>query len=421
MRHLLAVRDARIYLIGQTFSLFGDSALWLAMGVWVKTLTGSNGAAGLVYLFYTAPTLLAPLSGLMVDRVRRRPLLIATNSFVGCAVLLLLLVNGARQVWLVYLVMALYGLSYSVLGSAQSALLTVMLPGDLLPDANGALRTIQYGLKLVGPLAGAGLFVVVGGHVVAMVDAATFSVPVLCLLMLRVVEPSPQARVREWSKEVTAGVRYVYQTLVLRQMIIATACAMCVFGFTETIVFAIAAQGLHQSPAFVGVLVAIQGVGALFGGPTAAPLVRRIGEGRLVGLGLILAAAAAVLEMPPSLASVIVGVALFGVSLPWIVVGFMTLVQRRTPTQLQGRVYSAADTLVTTPQTISIAVGAALIGIVGYRTLLGAMAGVILLAAAYLLTRPEQCAMAHTIDEAPTRTSPPTALVPPVAGTRLSA
>jgi predicted MFS family arabinose efflux permease len=152
----------------------------------------------------------------------------------------------------------------------------------------------------------------------------------------------------------------------------------------------VAGDGLHRPPAFVGVLVAIQGAGAVVGGPTAAPLIRRIGEGRLVGLGLGVAAVAALLEIPPSLPSVAVGVVLFGVSIPWLVVGFTTLLQRLTPPGLQGRVYAAADTLVTTPQTVSIAVGAALIGVTGYRPLLAALAAVVTLAAAYLLTRPEQ-------------------------------
>src|SRR5262249_61368236 len=77
-------------------------------------------------------------------------------------------------------------------------------------------------------------------------------------------------------------------------------------------------------------------------------------------------------------------------AIPWLVVGFMTLLQRRTPTELQGRAYAAADALVTTPQTISIALGAALIGVAGYRTLLIAMAVVTVGAAGYLLSRPEQ-------------------------------
>jgi hypothetical protein len=49
MRALLTHRNARLYLSGQVMSLFGDSALWLAMGIWIKVLTGSSAAAGLSF------------------------------------------------------------------------------------------------------------------------------------------------------------------------------------------------------------------------------------------------------------------------------------------------------------------------------------------------------------------------------------
>jgi hypothetical protein len=45
VRTLLAHRDARFYLAGQVLSTSGDNALWLAMGIWVKILTGSSSAA----------------------------------------------------------------------------------------------------------------------------------------------------------------------------------------------------------------------------------------------------------------------------------------------------------------------------------------------------------------------------------------
>ncbi|MBV9001816.1 MAG: MFS transporter, partial [Solirubrobacterales bacterium] len=162
LTRLLAVRNARVFLAGQAVSSFGDSALWLATAVWIKALTGSNGAAGLAFFFFTAPTLLAPVCGLIVDRVPRRRLLIAINGLTGCAVLLLLLVHGAGQLWLIYVVMFLYGLSHATLAATQSALLTAILPEDLLADANGALRTIQATLSLVAPLIGAGVFTTMG-------------------------------------------------------------------------------------------------------------------------------------------------------------------------------------------------------------------------------------------------------------------
>lgn len=388
MRRLLAHRNARLYLCGQVVSLFGDSSMWLAMGIWVKTLTHSNAAAGLVFFFFTAASLLAPVSGLLVDRLRRRPLLIVTNLLTAGAVLLLLFVHGAGQVWLIDLVMFLYGLSYSVLSPAQSALLTVMIPAELLPDANGALQTAKQCLRLAGPLAGAGLFVAVGGHVIAIIDAATFAIPVASLIALRVVEPSPNPAPGRWRSQAVAGIQHVWRTAELRHVVIAGACATAVFGFGETTTYAIAGNGLHQPAAFVGVLVAIQGVGAVIGGLTAAPLIRRLGEPRLMGFALLLLAAGAAFEMPPLLAPVIAGGILIGASLPWLVVGLISLAQRLTPAALQGRAYAAVDTLITTPQTVSIAVGAGLISVTGYRPLLAAMATVTALSAGYLLSRP---------------------------------
>ncbi len=128
MRQLLAHRDARLFLGGDIVSMFGDTSLWLAAAIWVKSLTGSNSAAGLVFFAFGLPQLAAPLFGMVVDRVKRKPLLIAVNLVMGVAVLLLLLVHGRGDVWIIYLVMILYGASYGLLGPAQSALLTVLLP-----------------------------------------------------------------------------------------------------------------------------------------------------------------------------------------------------------------------------------------------------------------------------------------------------
>lgn len=69
-----------------------------------KDPTGSNADAGLTFFFFNAPSLLAPLSGLLADRVRRRPLLIVMNFATGGAVLLLLLVHRAGRTWLIYVV-----------------------------------------------------------------------------------------------------------------------------------------------------------------------------------------------------------------------------------------------------------------------------------------------------------------------------
>jgi MFS family permease len=390
MSRVLALRNARLYLAGQALSIFGDSAMWLAAGIWVKTLTGSNTAAGLVFFAISLPQVLAPLAGLLVDRVRRRPLLIATNLAAALVVLVLLAVHDRGQVWLVYLVMLAYGAAYTVLGSGQSALLTLLLPAELLAYGNGALLTIRQGLRLVAPLAGAGLFAWLGGGVVAVVDAVTFLAAAGTLSAVRVAERAPAPARRRWRAELAAGARHLARTVVLRQVVVAAAGTVVVFGFSETLVFAVVERGLERPPSFLGVLLTVQGVAGLAGGLSAAPLIRRTGEGLLAGVGIAMVALASPLLALSSPAPVFAGVGLFGGSMPWILVSAYTLLQRRTPARLQGRAFAALDTLVGAPQTAAIALGALLVAVVDYRALLLLLALVAASAGGWLLTRREQ-------------------------------
>jgi MFS family permease len=390
MKRLFRDRRARRYLLGQTLSVFGDMTLWLAMGIWVKTLTGSSGAAGLTFFFFSLPSLGSPLSGLLVDRLRRRPLLIWTNLGTAALVLLLLLVHSRGQVWLIYTVMFFYGASYTVLGSGGSALLRLLLPDELLAEGNGYLQTVREGFRLLAPIAGAGLFVLFGGGAVAVIDAATFVAAAVLPWSVRVDEPARLPATEHWRRQVTAGLRHLRDTPVLRQICIATAASLLVVGAFESAIFAVIGQGLHRTPSFLGVLVVVQGAGAVAGGPIAAPVFRRIGSGMTIALGMLLIGLATPLLTLASLPPVFVGLALIGFGLPWVVVGLGTAIQLHSPLDLQGRVSSAVDLLVGTPQTISIAIGAALVTVVDYRIVLAVIAVVVVASSLYLLTRREQ-------------------------------
>lgn len=388
MRRLLAYRDARLLVAGQTLSSFGDWAMFIVMAVWMKTLTGSSARAGLVFFILGIGALAAPLGGLLADRLRRRPLMIACDSVLGASVLALLFVHDKGDAWLIYLVALLYGVVGTVFYPAQAALLRVMLPEELLADANGALSTMRQGLRLVAPLAGAGLFAAFGGGVVAILDAATFAGSALIMSRMRVAEARPEPPEHHFLREVTAGIEHIWRTLPLRQMLTGGTIALLVAGFAETLIFSVI-QHLGKPPSFFGVLGTLQGVGAIAGGVTAASIVRRLGDMRSVGIGLGLFGVGDLLLVVPSLPVAMVGFAIAGVGLTWAIVGYTTALQIRTPLQIQGRVSAAAEISLSIAQTVSIATGAALSTFVDYRILLAAMAGVIAISAVYLVTRRE--------------------------------
>jgi MFS family permease len=389
---VLRDRNMRIFLGADLLSITGSSALWLALGIWVKSLTGSSAAAGMViFAILAPPVLLAPAAGMLVDRVRRRPLLVTVNLVNAAAVLLLLLVHSRDQLWLIYAVAALYGASWALLRSAQSALLrTVATDDDQLVAANGALQTVSALSRLLSPLVGAGLYAAIGPHSVALLDVATFLVAAAGLALLRVAEPAPTPAEGHWRAEVGAGLAHLRRTVVLRQIVAAVALAMLVIGFIEVTMFAVVDDGLHRSPAFLGVLDVGFGAGSVAGGLLAGTVLRRLGPGRAVTAGLVAMAAGISLVVAPVAAVAVLGLAITGLGVPPVVAGLSSTLQRLTPNHLQGRTFSAVDVLISTPQSLSIALGAALVAVVDFRILAAAMTVGILLAAGWLGTRPEQ-------------------------------
>ncbi|HET9187401.1 MAG TPA: MFS transporter, partial [Acidothermaceae bacterium] len=212
---------------------------------------------------------------------------------------------------------------------------------------------------------------------------------IAALLLLR-LRTAGDVIVRErmhWRAELAAGVRHVWTTLPLRQLVGSIAVVLLVVGFLETISFALVTEGLHRSASYVGVVFMAQGLMAVPGGLTAGRAVRRLGELRAAGLGMALIAIGSAVCIDAQTLVVVVGVALLGFGVPWVVVALFTAVQKWTPADLQGRVYSASDTLISTPQTISIALGAGLSAVVDYRVLLAVIGVVVAACAVYLATR----------------------------------
>jgi MFS family permease len=369
MKRLLAHRDARLFLVGQSLSLLGDTALWLALGLWVKELTGSSGAAGLVFLCIVAPGLLSPLGGLLVDRLPRRSVLLFVNPLTALIVLPLLFVRDAGDVWLIYVVTLLYGTSYVVLAAGQSALLTELLPQELLGPANAALQTVREALRLVAPVAGAGLYMAAGGGAVAILDAATFLAATVAVFALKVRTPKPEPRHEPWLRQTAAGARHIARVPELKRLVIGSAVSMLVIGFGETLIFELP-RALGRPDSFSAVLMAIGGVGAIAGALTATRVMNRRGETALTALGMTIFAIGCLLLTDQLLAVVVAGKILFSFGVPWMFIGLVTLLQRRTPGPLQGRAYAAGEFAIGVPQTLGIALGAVLVAVVDYRLLL---------------------------------------------------
>ncbi|WUH94249.1 MFS transporter [Streptomyces sp. NBC_00433] len=367
VRKVLRDRGAATYLGGILVSGFGDSAMTLAAGVWVKTLTGSSGLAAAVTACVWAPTLVGPLLGTVADRVRRRRLLIGVSAALALLLPALLAVRSGRDVWLLLLVLTAVGVGSVLMDAAEAGLVVTAVPPALRGDFNGLRTTVNEAVKLLAPLAGAGLFLHWGGGAVALLDAATFVLAALAFTALRIHEEPPAPPAGGWRAQTAEGVRALRGNPLLVRLVGAGAVAMLLSGISGAAIYELADAGLHRPPAFVGVLYAVQGAGSIVAGTVAGAVMRRLPERAFAAAGLLLFTTGAALRAIPSLPVVLAGTLAIGVGLPWVIVAVFTAVQQHTGPALVGRVAAVAGTVVFGPTAASAALGAVLVALADFR------------------------------------------------------
>ncbi|MFC9245262.1 MFS transporter [Streptomyces sp. NPDC057136] len=385
MKDVLRDRTAALCLAGVLVSGFGTSAMWLTAGIWVKSLTGSDSLAALTVFAMWAPVLVGPALGALADRMPGKPLLIRVNLAMAALLAALPLAGAAHRVPLLFAVLVLYGVSGVLLDAAESSLVAQTVDARLLGDFNGLRTTANEGMKLLAPLAGAGLFARFGGEVVVLLDAVTFALAALLLTRIRVRASAPAATA--WRRgDLAAGLRVLRGSAVLRPLVLAGAVTMLLAGLNGAVIYAVVDEGLGHSPTYTGVLYAAQGAGSVAVGLLAGPLLRRMPERVFAAAGIALFAVTVGARALPCDAVALAASAAIGVGLPCVLIAAMTAVQRETPAPVLGRTAATAGSLMTAPNAVSLALGAGLVAVADVRVLLPLAGAAGLLTAAVLVT-----------------------------------
>ncbi|MEU8090906.1 MULTISPECIES: MFS transporter [Micromonospora] len=378
-------RNAVLFVAVSLLSGLGGSAMALVCGIWLLDLTGSTGLAALAGLCVYAPTLAGPWLGGLLDRVPRRPLVVGVNLALAGTLLSLLAVRGPGQAWLIYAVSLAYGIGYVLVDAGETALLPAALPPARLADVNGWRSSAQEGVKLVAPLAGAGLYAWRGGHVVAVLAAV---VPVLvaalygALRLARAASAPPTAP----AVGLRAGLTALLARRAVRVPVALAAASIAMSGFTTAALYDVVVTGLGLPSTFLGVLAGAQGGGSLLAGLVVGRLVRRHGEITVGVAGAVLFAAGCLGRCLPWWPGTVAASVVIGVGLPWTLVAAVTAVQTYTPREMLGRVAGTANTVMFGPITLAIPLGSAAVAVGGRPPLV--LAAVACLAAAMAAARP---------------------------------
>ena len=252
----------------------------------IETLHADQTALGVVRAAQWLPYLLfGMLAGVVVDRVRRRPLLVAAD--VLCAVLLgavgVLALTGHLTVPVLAVLVFCAGSASMFFSAAHQSLLPTIVPGPGLASANARLSQTYAAAQSLGPLVGGALVRLLSAPVAVLVDAMSYAVSALVLTTVRVEERRPEPAVERhlWT-ELREGAAWVYRHATLGPYAVALHLWFFANAMVTTVLVYFATTELHLDPIAVGVVLAATGVTGVLGAGLSPRLGVRFGTGRVI-------------------------------------------------------------------------------------------------------------------------------------------
>jgi len=355
-------RDFRLLWIGETVSGVGNAMATVALPlIAVAVLHASAMGVGALAALVWLPWLVVGLpAGAWVDRLPRRPILLACNavSIVGYASVPVSAWIGALTYPQLVLVALVAGVPAVFFSTAYHAYLPTVLAAEDLLEGNSRLQVSETASQVAGPSL-AGLLAQAFGAVSALlVNAATFVVSTVCLLLIGVRE-APVRRTGErpaLGRQVVEGLRFVVHDRYLRPMVSYAALVnFALMGYQAVqVVFLVRTVGAGSFA--VGLLVASGSAGGVVGA-LAVPFVgRRLGTARGLVLAQLIGGPFALL-LPlttpgPGLAFFAAGAFMVGAGITICNVMLSSFRQAYCPPRLLGRV--VATTMVLNHSTIPL-------------------------------------------------------------------
>lgn len=361
----------RLFWTASTVSEFGTYVTTLALQLLIVTsLHGTPTDLGLVSASRWLPYLaFGVLVGALVDRVRRKPMLVGTDLARGtllCAVPLLAW-PGLLTVPLLCLLMAVFGLLSLFNDAAHQSFLPRLLPRESLTRANSRLEQSSTVAQTSGPVLAGGLVGWVGAPAAMLVDAASYLTSGLLISRTRLDDPAPPrtGRAPLW-REMREGLAWVYGHRMLRPLALTTHGWFLFFSVLGVVYVPYAVSVLHLSPLALGLSLAATGVGGLLGSGTSERFGRRPGWAipaahllEAAGIGLI---AFATGFWPAAAGQFLVGLGL-GLSGPLE----LTYRQAVTPDRLQARMNATMRSLNRAAVVVGAPLGGLLADQLGHR------------------------------------------------------
>jgi NRE family putative nickel resistance protein-like MFS transporter len=360
---VLAIPTFRRLWLAQLIAQLGESIALVAMPLLVYGMTGSAELLSLIFVLQLLPRIvLAPITGLLADRLDRRRLMIGAD--LGRAVVVALL-PFTQQAWQVAVLASLVAVGNALARPAELAAVPMVVPPEQLVPALSVSQVGTSVVRVAGPALAGGIIAMTGPAPAFGAQALCFliSVGVLLGLALPAVERVPTSDLRPPSsilfQEIGDGLRIVWHNRIVRGTAMIESLWQAVFASLVVTVLIYVEQTLRLGAASASVyslLTATFAGGTAVGALIARPVERRIGRPWLMGIGYLAPLMLVPAIVTPPLPILFGCWFVLGFTDAWAVIAMQSYLAEAVPDALRGRVYATWTGVVTLAGAIDFAI-----------------------------------------------------------------
>jgi MFS family permease len=364
-----------------TITAFGAQITNLALPLTAAVMLAATPMQmGILVALETLPFALVSLhAGVLIDRVRKLPIVIAANWGRALALLAIPVAAfaGVLRIELLYVVGFLCGVQNVVGGAAYQVLLAQMAGRERLVEANAKTALGEMSSALVGPGLAGGLIQLLTAPFAIALDACTFAASALMLRRIRAPQDTAHAGPRaSVTAEIQEGLKLVWRNSTLLALAWLAALWQILHHMQLAVLILFATRDLGLSAGAIGLVYACGGVGCVLAATLAERLAARFGVGPMIVHGLILTAlgwqAYGLVSGPPAAATIALGVAMLLFDFGGVLYGisYLSLRQAITPDRLLGRMTATMRFLTVAAAPLGSLAGGALASRIGLRATL---------------------------------------------------
>ena len=338
-------RDFVLMWTAQLVSTAGSALTDLAAGIFVYSQTGSAFLVGVTLMATAVPSLIVGLiAGVFVDRWDRRRVMMASNLLQAAVVATIPFLIDVNVALLFVAILVNAGVK-QFFDPAYEALIPEIASDEELTAANAFLQIASFGSTAIG-FAGAGLLASIDIRLAFWIDALTFLVSAACIFLMRIrvkmAPPEEGASVGVVVANLKTGIRTIAGTPMLRSLFLLGAPVFFAFGLWNVLLLPMAIKVLEATEFEYGLQEALTSVGFVVGSLFMAKYADRLQIGLWVFVGTMGMGISGILYgLSPTIGIAIVFVIISGFFNSPSAVARQTLLQRYTPRELRGRVFSA--------------------------------------------------------------------------------